>query len=716
MTRNGDRRVRLAVAALTMLTCVAGPGAAAQASSQPSTASCDLGNGIKHVVDIQFDNVHYTRDDPNVASDLQQMPNLLNFLEGHGTVLTNDHDVLVHTATNFTSNQTGLYEDATGITQSNSGYYFDSAGNTHSMSSFGYWTDPVSATQSATSDNNYLMDYSADPADNPLSTSTDDPAPWVPFTRAGCNVGDIGMANEVLENVGSDVNTVFGAGSAQAAEAKANPTKAAADFEGLAVHCAQGAALCSSGQSDLLPDEPGGYSGYQALLGSAEIQPATSPSGPITNLDGTAIADSHGNDGFPGFDGLTPVNSLAYANDMLESGVQDVNVYISDAHSDHTSADSGDLGPGEQLYEQQLQQYNAAFGQFFTKLAAEGITAANTLFVATTDEGDHFSGSAPTPANCTGAPGNYCTYATKSEVNVDLAGLLATEDGDTQPYSIHSDPAPALWVGGNPAPSDPTLRQTERNIAALDFTNPLTGGTDHVADYIADPAEEKILHFVGADGARTPTLTAFSGEDDYITSGAANCTESCVYTSAGFAWNHGGVWPDMQDIWVAFAGPGIKHGGIDSATWADQTDTRPTVLALTGLKDDYTDNGRVLTEDVQTRALPAALRVAEPVVTALGEAYKQIDAVDGKFALATLAASTKGIASGSAANDSEYTATEAALTKLGSQRDALASKIDALLLGAEFGGRPVSPIAALGLLGQAKFLLIQANRLAATTQ
>jgi hypothetical protein len=104
------------------------------------------------------------------------------------------------------------------------------------------------------------------------------------------------------------------------------------------------------------------------------------------------------------------------------------------------------------------------------------------------------------------------------------------------------------------------------------------------------------------------------------------------------------------------------------------------------------------------------------VVTALGEAYKQIDAVDGKFALATLAASTKGIASGSAANDSEYTATEAALTKLGSQRDALASKIDALLLGAEFGGRPVSPIAALGLLGQAKFLLIQANRLAATTQ
>ena len=40
----------------------------AAASAQQST--CNLGNGIKHVVYIQFDNVHFRRDNPNVPSDL----------------------------------------------------------------------------------------------------------------------------------------------------------------------------------------------------------------------------------------------------------------------------------------------------------------------------------------------------------------------------------------------------------------------------------------------------------------------------------------------------------------------------------------------------------------------------------------------------------------------------------------------------------------------
>jgi hypothetical protein len=34
---------------------------------------CNLGNGIKHVIQIQFDNVHLRRDNPNVPSDLEQI-------------------------------------------------------------------------------------------------------------------------------------------------------------------------------------------------------------------------------------------------------------------------------------------------------------------------------------------------------------------------------------------------------------------------------------------------------------------------------------------------------------------------------------------------------------------------------------------------------------------------------------------------------------------
>jgi hypothetical protein len=44
---------------------------------------------------IQFDNVHLRRDNQNVPSDLEQMPNLLNFLQNQGTLFTNHHTPLI---------------------------------------------------------------------------------------------------------------------------------------------------------------------------------------------------------------------------------------------------------------------------------------------------------------------------------------------------------------------------------------------------------------------------------------------------------------------------------------------------------------------------------------------------------------------------------------------------------------------------------------------
>src|SRR6185437_4389333 len=99
-------------------------------------------------------------------------------------------------------------------------------------------------------------------------------APWVPFTRAGCNVGVAGAANMILENIATDIPTVFGANSSEAAEVKTNPGQAFADFVGIGVHCARGAALCSAangGKPDLLPDEPGGYTGFDALYGHKSV-------------------------------------------------------------------------------------------------------------------------------------------------------------------------------------------------------------------------------------------------------------------------------------------------------------------------------------------------------------------------------------------------------------------------------------------------------------
>src|SRR6266436_10326154 len=78
-----------------------------------SQSSCQLnssGRKIQHVIYIQFDNVHFQRDNPNVPSDLEQMPHLLNFFKHNGTLLTNHHTPLIsHTADDILTALTGVY-------------------------------------------------------------------------------------------------------------------------------------------------------------------------------------------------------------------------------------------------------------------------------------------------------------------------------------------------------------------------------------------------------------------------------------------------------------------------------------------------------------------------------------------------------------------------------------------------------------------------------
>lgn len=471
------RHTGLAIALLTVtaVTVTGTLSGAAHAASPrlDHTASpmCRLGNGISHLISLQFDNVHFSRDIPNVPSDLEQMPHLLNFLKGNGTLLTNHHDVLSHTATNVLASQTGLYADRHGVPESNSFRYFNPDGSTNPGVSFAYWTDPLFDPSTATpSDTHYNMAYSAQRAANPTGDNVNTPAPWVPYTRAGCDVGDVAVGNTVLENTATDVSTVFGADSPQAEEVKNNPGQATADVVGLAVHCAAKSQACAVGEPDLLPDEPGGYAGHQALFGNTEVAPRISPSGPVRSLTGRVIANGHGHVGFPGFDAITPDNGLAYVADMQEHGVSVTSAYLSDAHADHTDH-TGDFAPGQAGYVAQLKAYDDAFATFFARLARDGITPANTLFSVTTDEGDHFAGGPATPKGCDGVT-VACSYQQTGEVGVNLTGLLAAQRHDTTPLTAHADPAPSLYVSGNPPATGASVRQLERDAAALRFTDP----------------------------------------------------------------------------------------------------------------------------------------------------------------------------------------------------------------------------------------------------
>jgi len=589
-------------------TSMAATGAAGHAAKTAARAdntnspSCHLGRGIKHVVTLMFDNVHYFRDNPNVPSDLQQIPNLLNFFTSNGTFLSNNHTPLIaHTADDILTTFTGLYGDRQGMPISNSyrAYNADGPGGsfntTDPASSFAYWTDPVFDTKnppSAGHDTNPNMVYApVPPATSPHTVAPDTvtPAPWVPFTRAGCDVGQVAGVNTVLENTAVDIPKVFGPNSPEAQQLAADPDTfkdaETADYVGIGVHCAQGAAFCADAKgvkfgqtspsptavSDLLPDEPGGYSGFEALFGHRYVAPQLGAGTPnlsrngfqVTNAAGNLV-DENGNQingafltdhpGFPGFGPINASQSLAYMADMLESGVPVVNGYIADIHGNENipglAACQGAptaLGSGSACYTAQAQYYNQAFGIFFQRLAADGITPKNTLFVLSSDEGDHEAGAnvgraiQPTPANCDGVT-VACTYPAGSfgELAGNVTGLLATQKNNTTPFSLENDTAPEFYVTGNPGPNAPQVRTLERDVGGLTAANPYTGTTQQIANYLADPAEEAILHMVNADPARTPTFALFAKPDYFLSSGSASCPAAgCVTQNTAFAWDHG---------------------------------------------------------------------------------------------------------------------------------------------------------------------------------
>jgi len=725
-------RSRRSIAALAGGTLVVGllaggaataAGATTDASATTSPASgavptstgaaCNMARGqIKHVIYLQFDNVHYTRDNPNVPSDLQQMPNLLSFITGSGTLLSQEHTPLIaHTADDIVTSESGLYPSDQGLAVANEYQYYTGAanGSTDEAGDFAYWTDPI-------------VDYNTGLASQPVGDSTTNlvgqngqtpPAPWVPYTRAGCDFGSVAAANTELENTLPDVPQVFGANSPDAKEAEdpsdAGQAKATADYEGLSVHCAVGSAVCAKNHSvaDLLPDEPGGYSGYKALFGAKYIDPLLSPSGPVTNLDDAVIKDSNGNIGFPGYDGMTGPNALAYTLDMQTHGVPVTFTYLSDVHDSWTTG--AGLGPGSATYESQLKQENAAFGTFFSQLAAHGITKSNTLFVVTADEGDHFVGSAPSPANCDGVTVQ-CTYKTVGEVDGNLTGMLAAK-GVTTPYDVAADSAPIVYVHGQPAATTSSVRTLEQTAGKLTADDLATGKTVNLINYEADPVELNLLHMVTGDPKRTPTTALFANTDFWLSGGSSPCGTSCVSEPAGQdAWNHGDVAPEINTTFLGLVGPGVRNMGVNNSVWSDHTDIQPTMIKLLGLHDDYTPDGRVLTEVLSPDALPESQRSDYRTLVKLGQAYTAINAPVGPFGLDTLAASTKALES-SSPGDATYTTIEARLAGLGKARDAVVAAMKDELYDAAFDGRPINVGEADALIASAHGLLASAAAL-----
>jgi hypothetical protein len=699
------------LAASSLAATPALPGAPTPVKADSSCALNSAKSQIKHVIHLQFDNTHLLRDNPNVPSDLEQMPHLLSFIENNGTMLSNDHTVLIsHTGTGILSTLTGVYPDRHGQPVSNSLRYFKPDGTTNSAVSFAYWTAPLFTPPSP----------SNTPPFNTLPQMINEngkiaPAPWVPYTRAGCDFGSVATANTILENTAIDIPTVFGAGSPEAQEVIDDPGQAFADFVGIGVHCAQGSSVCGSSdhaRPDLLPDEPGGYQGFDGLFGAKYVNPVIHPGSPLTDLNGDVIQDAGGHIGFPGFDGMEPKVALAYAAQMQEAGIPITYAYISDAHDEHGVAGNqhGAYGPGEGGYVAQLKEYDDAFAGFFERLAADGISKSNTLFVIDVDEGDHFVGDPPNEANCDGV-NTPCTYNRVGEINANLSAMIRTQYGDFTNFTVHSDDAPNVYVTGNPGPTDPAVRRLERESAGLTWLNPYTGQVqDDITAALADPVTEKTLHMVTSDPSRTPTFTLFADPDwFFVAAGSGTCATPAACASIpprgpqSFAWNHGDIQEEIASTWVGMVGPGVRHLGVLDNVWTDHTDVRPTMLALLGLTDDYVSDGRVIAEALYGWAIPPTLQAHRNAFLRLSAAYKQLNAPFGELSTSALKISTRALASDEP-GDATYTALEANIADWTTQRDDLAGQIKALLDGASFHGQAFNELQARSLTRQAQAL------------
>ena len=773
-------RVMLAVttlAALAAFMVVQGAGARTDAASAPSAPSgCQLGPGVKHVISIVFDNVHFARDNPNVPSDLEQMPHLLNFLKQYGTVFSNSHTPMIaHTADDSLTIYTGLYGDRHGQPVTNSYFTYNPNGSTDPATSFTYWTSPVVDTKSggpsAGHDTTPSMVYSPTVPATPGATSNTTPAPWVPFTRAGCSVGDFSTANMVLENAAGDLPTVFGANSPEVAQLNADKDSfkdpEVADYIGVAVHCAKGDAICANAQGtrgndttvtptampDLLPTEPGGYNGYLGLFGAKYVAPqlgagqaslshngyaVTNAAGNLVDLDGNQINGAFltNHPGFPGFS-PTASQTLAYIADMQEAGIPVTYGYISDTHDKKTGATGctspgNALGPGDACSVAALHSYDNAFNTFFQRLAADGITPDNTVFEISAEENDQFAGAnvgratEPTPAGCDGVT-VACNYTSSQdgELAANIKGLLSTTASSGVQYDVDAQGA-SIYIHGQPGANDPTVRQMERDTGAMTANNPYSGVQNQkIAQYQAGGLEQRVLHMQTADTLRTPTYSIFPVPDYFFGTSGPNVT-----FNNGFAYDHGYYSPNINVTWAAFTGPGVAVRGIDGPQPADgneandpnSTRTVPEASKVGTWVEEADIRPTLLhlvglTDDYQsdghviTQALssvPSALAATAD----LAAGYDQINSSVGQFATDTLIADTKALASGSSSDDSAYATEQATLLQLANDRDQAAQQIKDTLSAAAAGKTPSHGQITSGL-AHVRELLARADRLAA---
>ena len=231
---------------------------------------------------------------------------------------------------------------------------------------------------------------------------------------------------------------------------------------------------------------------------------------------------------------------------------------------------------------------------------------------------------------------------------------------------------------------------------------------------------------VTADPARTPTFTPFAQGDYFLSASLDDAvplretatSSNCVFLpnivpppNQTFAWNHGGIQPEVRSTWIGWVGPGVENKGQTDKVWTDHTDIRPTMLALLGLqgrlrvrrprrdrvpqgrRDSRSRSRRTARRREPRRDVEADQRVVRPVLA--GHALRVDRCAREQHGRATRPTRTPRTRSQS----------------LGAQRDALADQIRLALWNAEFANQKIDPKKAKDWINQGQGYLDQAAAL-----
>ncbi len=133
------------------------------------------------------------------------------------------------------------------------------------------------------------------------------------------------------------------------------------------------------------------------------------------------------------------------------------------------------------------------------------------------------------------------------------------------------------------AASDSSRRSIPTRATPITLTAALA---DQVGDEGAAHDHRRPATDADADDVRATRTTSSSLAGCGRTAHSPCITVPTTPPTSTFAWNHGGIQPEIATTWLGMVGPGVRNTATTS-TWADHTDIQPTMLALVGLKNTY---------------------------------------------------------------------------------------------------------------------------------